>query len=340
MHNLDAVNKVLMMLSPEKHSWDEACENLYRLLDLTPDSPKGKSGTSYFPLQESKEMSAEGILDKVNVNVGGGEGGGGAGLAAVIAALGNRNQGGDNAALIAALGNRNDDSSNWAPLMAMMGGGGLGGGNNALWPILLLALLGRGRGGLLGGGDGEGCCGPTPAQAAMLQTLLEGQSDLRAAVPTVGLETQNAIQNSIAQFALGTQQGFSNVKDSIQATSALNLSATNQGVKEILGAICTLSGKIDNNTILDLQRQLGVAQATAAEERHHGHIKEVEVNVSQNVNQQQAQVQFQNSLNNLAHQVSCLVSGHNQLAANVSRVTQFGTGNVALPTNTTTNQQG
>lgn len=62
----------------------------------------------------------EGILDKVNVNVGGGDGGGAGGMAALVAALGGRNQGNDNAALIAALGNRNDDSANWAPMLAMM----------------------------------------------------------------------------------------------------------------------------------------------------------------------------------------------------------------------------
>ncbi len=179
----------------------------------------------------------EGInTDKVIVNAGsGGEGGGGA-MAAVIAALGNRNQGNDNAALIAALGNRNDDSNSLAPLMAMMGGGGGWGnrGMEGILPFLLLALLGRGgRGGPFGGGDD--CGGGGAGVAALLQTLMEGQSALRAEVPTVGLETQNALQNSIAQFALGTQQGFANVKDSIQNGIAF-LDRDIQGVNQNVSA--------------------------------------------------------------------------------------------------------
>lgn len=175
-------------------------------------------------------MGMDNISDKVNINVGdgGGFGGGGAGMAAVIAALGNRNEGSDNAALIAALGNRNDDSSNWAPLMAMMGqnnnlapllammgdrrhdNDGLG----SMWPLLLLLLLGNRRGGGLFGGDGDGC-GAGPVVGA---NVLDNLSDLRAQIPTVALENQNAILGAISQLALGTQNGFSNTKDAIQNT--------------------------------------------------------------------------------------------------------------------------
>lgn len=153
--------------------------------------------------------------DKVNIHVGGEGGAGGGGMAAIIAALGNRNQGGDNAALVASmLGNRNDND-----------------GMNAMWPIILLALLGRGRGGL--GGD-EGGCGPggvSPGQAALLQTILETAGATRAAVPQTALETQNAIQGAIGALALGGQQGFANVKDSVQAGLLATLAAT-AGVKD------------------------------------------------------------------------------------------------------------
>lgn len=189
-------------------------------------------------------MGMDNISDKVNINVGDGGGSlGGAGMAAVIAALGNRNEGSDNAALIAALGNRNDDSSNWAPLMAMMGqnnnlapllammgdrrhdGDGLGN----MWPLLLLLLLGNRRGGGLFGGDGDGC-GTGPVVGA---NVLDNLSDLRAQIPTVALENQNAILGAISQLALGDQAGFATVKDAIQNTLfglTNGLSGVNQNV--------------------------------------------------------------------------------------------------------------
>lgn len=183
-------------------------------------------------LKSQPEKTMEGInSDKVNINLGEGRGSGdGLGAAAMIAALGNRNEGGDTAGLIAALGNRNNDGgmAALAPLLAGMNNNGM----NNLWPILLLALLGRGRGGFLGG-DGEGCApgGIGAGHAALLQTLLEGQSALRAEVPTTALETQNAIQGAISALALGTQQGFANTKDAVQSSLLANLTATS-GVKD------------------------------------------------------------------------------------------------------------
>lgn len=178
-----------------------------------------------------EEPKMEGIAsDKVNINVGGeGRSGydGGAGLAAVIAALGNRNQGNDMAGLIAALGNRNE--KDYGPLLAMMA-------NNRhddhgianMWPLLLL-LLGR-----RGFGDGDHCDhdgGVSPAQAALLQTLLEGQSDLRAAVPTAALETQGVVQSSAA-----------NTKDAIQNSLIAELTAL-AGVKDAVQNGFTLTGR-------------------------------------------------------------------------------------------------
>jgi len=260
----------------------------------------------------------EGIAsDKVNINVGGGEGGGGgygAGLAAVIAALGNRNQGNDNAALIAALGNRNDDSANWVgPLMAMAQRGhhdDSGFGGNGIWAILLLALL-RGRGGFGGGDD----CGDGNGRTAILQTLMEGQSDLRAAVPATALETQNQICQSLASLALGVQQGFANNKDATQAALLATLQSLSN-VKDtvqngftitnnnVLEGLCKVKetvrddgdktrGQIALYHEANLQRQLGVAESALAEERTARRVRDVEVSVSQNVNQTQAQAQAQ-----------------------------------------------
>lgn len=253
--------------------------------------------------------------DKVNIHVGGGEGrgDGGAGLAAVIAALGNRNQGGDNAALLAALGNRNQNDM--APILAMLanrddrrGDDGFGfGGGGILGLLAILGLL-RGRGGL-GGGD-EGCDNRDGdfARTAILQSLVEGQADLRAQVPTAALEIQNAICRSIAELALGTQQGLSNVKDSVQAIGALNLSATQGVAKDV--ATGTLQTIIGINTDGDrtrallvaqneanLNRQLTVAQLESQECRIRGHVDNVENRVIQsttvNTNQQQQQWQYQ-----------------------------------------------
>lgn len=189
----------------------------------------------------------EGInSDKVNINLGGGDGGGGfGGAAALIAALGNRNEGGDTAGLIAALGNRNNDGGLAAMLPALMAQNGNNGMNN-IWPILLLALLGRGRGGgLFGGGDD---CGPvasasgvSPALAAILQTLTEGQSNLRAEVPTTALETQNAMQQAIASLALGTQQGFANTGDKVTNTGNVVLAAVRNSQDTTQNAFALLS---------------------------------------------------------------------------------------------------
>lgn len=278
---------------------------------------------------EPKEAHAmDGIAsDKVNIHVGGGDGGGGAaGMAALVAALGNRNEGSDNAALIAALGNRNDDSSAWAPLIAMMGhrNDGDGYGMNALWPILLLALLGRGRGGgFLGGdGDGDGCLGVT---ALSKLGTIEGAVPLAAS--QVGNEicrSTGEITNILNQNNLSQLQATSNLKDTVQNASALILQSGSQNTKEILGAICGLGSKIDANQIMDLQRQLGVAQAEAAEERGSRRIKEVEVTVSQNVNQQQAQQQQQQQFGELFRCIDAL-RGQVQRVSQGQDVINFGT---------------
>lgn len=248
-------------------------------------------------------MGMDNISDKVNLNINpGGDGGfGGAGMAAVIAALGNRNQGNDNAALIAALGNRNDDSSQWAPLMAMMGRHHDGDGMNNLWPIILLALLGRGgRGGLFGGSDG-GCDGGGDAvNQITLNQVLAKLGTIEGQVPLVGSQVQNSIleqtnalqsvlnQNNIAQLV-----AHGNTKDAVTNTGAVLLNAQSQNTQAILQAVAAVGTKIDTNTIADLQRQLGVAQARETEERNHRHIEATKVEVTQSVNQNQAQLQAQ-----------------------------------------------
>lgn len=212
-------------------------------------------------------MGMDNISDRVNINLpGGGDGGfGGAGMAAVIAALGNRNEGSDNAALIAALGNRNDGSAGMnAILPALMAGGGLGGNQmNNLWPIILLALLGGrgGHGGLFGGGGGDGCCdgaGSDAINQLTLNQVLGKLGTLEGIVPNTALETQNAIQQALASLALGTQQGFAGVKDSVQAT-LLSLSQSVNGVNQNVSAQgCATRERVDSDG--DKTRALLVAR--------------------------------------------------------------------------------
>ncbi len=231
--------------------------------------------------------------DKVNIHLGGGESGSGGGLgaAALIAALGDRNQGPSEAGLIAALGNRNDSAGGIGALLAAQGGGMGGGG---MWPILLLALLGgRGRG-LFGGGDeGGGLAGEF--LMSKLGTI-EGSIPLAAAnVSREICESTGTIVGQLNQATLATLAAVTNAKDATQA-----------GTTAVLSAICGLGSKIDANQIADLQRQLAVAQSNAAEERHTARTREVEVNVSQNVSQAQQQAQLQTQIGALLSQFAAL----------------------------------
>lgn len=169
-------------------------------------------------------IMGEGInTDKVIVNAGGSGEGGAGNMAAVIAALGNRNQGNDNAALIAALGNRNDDSNSWGPMLAAMNnrgqgygydGGGFGGMNGILGIAALGLIFGRGgRGGLFGGGDGDGGgCGA--------ETRLQSNADTLAILQQIG-QAKDATTGGFANTALALSQGFANVRDSVQASTFL-----------------------------------------------------------------------------------------------------------------------
>lgn len=284
---------VKMIQAHEKHS-QERYEHLMEKVEHIHQDVYAYKG-------EDKIMG-EGInTDKVIVNAGGSDGGGGMQAAALVAALGQRNQGGDNAALIAALGGRNQGFGGGDGFGMGLGGGGLLGG------LLFGALLGGRRGGVLGGG-GDDCCdnhgGVSPAQAALFQTLMEGQSDLRAAVPTAALETTNAIQNSIAQLALGTQQGFANTKDAVQALAlfqtgqlnAINQNVSDQGCKtrEIVQAGTT--------AVLERISRFEIDELRHDRDRHERQVEvnalrsQVEITNTNTATNAQAQGQFQTQL--------------------------------------------
>lgn len=311
---------------------------------------------------DKESKMSEGIMDKVNINVGEGRGGDGGNMAAVIAALGNRNQGNDNAALIAALGNRNDSAANLGPLMAMLANGRDNhNGMDNMWPLLLL-LLGR-RGFGEGDCDGRRDGGVSPAQAALLQTLLEGQSDLRAAVPTAALETQGVVQSSAANTKDAIQNSLiaeltaiSNVKDAVQNGFTLtgrDLAAVNQNVsaqgcqtRETVEAAKTeILSALSQNEIDRLRHERDGFQRQVEIQSLRS---QVEVNQTVNTTQAQAQGQFQlqanfndvlNRINRLNDRIDIVhqearATNSNVIAGNTAAVT---TGvQTASPTNVNT----
>ena len=227
---------------------------------------------------ENMDIMGEGITsDKVNINVGGGEGGGGGSAAMIAALLNGRNQDSGQAGMLAALLNgRNQD------------GGGFGQGG--MWPLILLALLGRNGqgGGIFGGGECGG--GGDAVNQLTLNQVLGKLGTLEGAIPLTACETQNGIleqtnaltnilnQNNIAQLV-----ATAGVKDTVVNTGSVLLNAGNQNTQAILQAVAAVGTKIDSNTIADLQRQLGVAQNVAFEERVHRHAEGQKVEVNQSV---------------------------------------------------------
>ena len=94
---------------------------------------------------------------------------------------------------------------------------------------------------------------------------------------------------------------------------------------------------------MNLQRELGVAQAALSEERNAGRVREVEVNVSQTVSQNQAQLQLQAQQQQQFQLLAQLTAGINNLANDIQAVrqtqsninfgTQAGVGQSAQATN-------
>lgn len=301
-----------------------------------PQGNPGHSGSGGGGNQRSNKMS-EGInTDKVIVNTGGGGGESGAALAGLIAAMNSGGGNDSNAALIAALtANRGHNDMASLALLADRrhdDGFGFGGGLGAL--VLLALLGGRGRGFLGGGGDGDGCGA---------EIVLSKLGSIEGAVPLAAANVTNAIcnatgeiTNTINQSSLANLAAIASAKDATQVGVATLLQAGNSNTKEILGAICNLSSKIDQNVILDLQRQLGVAEARATEDRLRHHSDGVEIRVSQNVNQAQAQAQLQLQQQRIDDdRFNRLFAGFASIANQFQRSTQaadvinFGSGTIA-----------
>lgn len=182
---------------------------------------------------------SDGMQDKVDVhNIfkpghGGGEGGmGGLGTAAVIAAMGNRNETG---------------TAGLAPLLMGRHHDGFGTGVGAFAGAALGSILLNGgrRGGLLGGGDsGDGGNGAeTRIESDIFNTaVLAKLGTIEAAIPLASAQTENVIlqqtnqiTNLASQAQLANAAGFASTKDTVQNLGLL-LSQAICGVNQNISA--------------------------------------------------------------------------------------------------------
>ncbi len=210
-----------------------------------------------------------------------------------------------------------------APIAPILGGG-YGGGfgeGGLLGTILAASVLGNGF-----GNRRNDCDNDNAFPAAILGKL----GSIEGAVPLAAITTNNAIlestaavTNQINQVGLAQLNATSGVKDSVQNAATAILLNDNNNAKEILGAICGLSSKIDQNRISELETEL-------SRQRNDSRSRDVEINVTQQVNQQQTQLQLQQQQQGQFNQ---LFSLFNHLAGDIQAVKQgqviFNSGTMA-----------
>lgn len=266
--------------------------------------------------------------DKVQIHVGGGGDGGAASTAAVIAALGNRNQADLSPAILASLGNRNQGDNIPALIAALSGhdrhrgyddgGFGFGGGGGILGLLAILGLL-RGRGGLGGGDcDDNGAVERPVFNAAVLSKL----GNIEGSIPTTALQTQNALQGALAQLALGISNGFAQTGDRIQNATYLlskelcdvNQNVSSQGCQTrevVLQTKAEVLTELKNNRISELEDQVRTLKS-------HDHVRESEVRINNTLTntsvQQQQQSQLQAQFDHLFRRLGNIEFEQNQIA--------------------------
>lgn len=211
-----------------------------------------------------------------------------------------------------------------------MGGGLIGG--------LILGSLLRNNGNLLGNngvvdGAGGAMLRTPPEQATANMSLMAGIGDVKqaVAVSSAVAETSNATQtgqlsSAILQSTSANQIAVAGVKDAVTATAItlmqqlngistnimenryeLSKDVSNDGEKT-RAAIASLAERLPTRTELDLERQLGVAQASLLHNRTLDTIREGNVTVTTTVNQAQAQQQQQAQIANLGNLVNSLIA--------------------------------
>ena len=250
------------------------------------------------------------------------------------------------------------------PGSMMMGGGdgglGFGSGGGLIGGLILGSLLRNGNGGLLGGdGAGGAALGatlrnpPEQNQANMDLMAAIGGVDKSVAISTATMEASQATQtlgittqlNNVAASLAGR---VDNVKDVVN-TNAVALmqgqAAINQNIMENryeLSKDINADGEktralITQQYEINLQRQLGEANAALIELRNREHVgtatRGVEVTTTNNINQMQQQQQQQAQYGQLANMIWGLGQSirDNNSAINVGSGTQTSTN---TPTNT------
>jgi len=206
------------------------------------------------------------------------------------------------------------------------GNNGNYGNGIGLEAILLATLFGN-----RGFGNHGDCNGKNDLSTSIFGTnILSKLGSIEGAIPLSALQTQNSIleqtasiTNQINQVGLAQLQATTNVKDSVQNGTTAILLNDNNNTKDILGAICNLSSKIDQNRISELETQL-------ASQRFDSRSRDVEINVTQQVNQAQVQAQAQQQQQT---QFAQLFQLFNHLAGDIQAVKQgqviFNSGTMA-----------
>lgn len=144
---------------------------------------------------------------------------------------------------------------------------------------------------------------------------------------------RDAISASTAGLTAGINaSNIANLQGQAGITSAVNAGtfASVTATKDAQAALCAAIRDDGDKTrallteqyTMNLQRELGVAQAALSEERHAGRVREVEVNVSQTVNQNQAQLQLQAQQQQQFQLLAQLTAGINNLANDIQAVRQ------------------
>lgn len=155
------------------------------------------------------------------------------------------------------------------------------------------------------------------------------------------------INGNINNLNTANLQGQAGLQQSIAANTFASVSAAKDAQAALAAAIRDDGDKtralLTEQYTMNLQRELGVAQAALSEERNAGRVREVEVNVSQTVSQNQAQLQLQAQQQQQFQLLAQLTAGINNLANDIQAVrqtqsninfgTQAGVGQSAQATN-------
>lgn len=214
-------------------------------------------------------------------------------------------------------------------------------GLGELWPLLL--LLGRGGhgGGLFGGGDDCGSGGGAAINQLTLTEVLSKLGTIEGQIPLTALQSQNAIQSSIAQLALADQQGFANVKDAVQNLALFQsgkLDAINQNVSD-QGCRTRELVQSTSTAVLQQMSDLRIRELEHDRDRAERAIEvsslrsQVEITNTNTATATQAQGQFQNQLQfqDINNKIDRLCGSINvignqvQRANNVNDTINFGT---------------